>query len=97
MTRYDYGYTDEIMEYLDTVRCKHCVYYKIDESYNGLGSCEKIIDYNDVEYKIPYKGEAPKEYRNQILSWDYEGYASGAYVGEEFGCILFNRKPDERI
>ena len=71
-TRYDYGYTQEVIECLDTV------------------------DFNTVEHDIPYKGVTPEEYKNKLLSWDYEGYTSGAYVGKDFGCILFNRRSDEK-
>lgn len=65
--------------------CATCRHYTPKPHYEGFGSCALIVDVNDCD-----EGGMNKRL---AYSWDYEGYSSGNYVGEAFGCIHFERQP----
>ena len=68
--------------------CKKCKYFTQDKDDKELGygqcECEKMI------YDTAYCRK-PKE-KDLLFYMDYEGYNAGIEVGEEFGCIHFNKK-----
>lgn len=59
--------------------CKNCKYFLKDED-NNYGDCENAHFVYDETTPI-----------NGLMYVDYEGYAANFYVGEEFGCIHFER------
>ena len=68
--------------------CKNCKYYNDDNQYGKVKSygecdCSKFI--YDYDY------EHCKE-KDVLIYYDYESYNAGFKVGEEFGCIHFERK-----
>jgi len=73
------------------MKCKECEYFTKDEGYPSLGKCEKIVDSTDVCLTYGLENEQSKE-TNVVYTFDYESYKSGAYVGEDFGCIHFKTK-----
>lgn len=68
--------------------CKNCKYYNADNLY------EKIKSYGECDCpKFIYDYDFDKHEEKDILSyWDCESYNAGFEVGEEFGCIHFERK-----
>lgn len=71
------------------MKCKDCILWERYLGYKGkpeqYGTCQSdyFVDYND--YSIP---------KNGVASWDYEGYRSGMFTGEDFGCIHFENKKE---
>lgn len=59
--------------------CKNCKYFSKDKDEN-YGDC--------VNEHFVYDETTPI---NGLMYADYEGYAANFYVGEEFGCIHFER------
>jgi len=64
------------------VKCKDCKYFRRDGK--GKHDC---VNPKFVEYAT---GEPPK--KDELVYWDYEGYAAGFWVGEEFGCIHYVKR-----
>jgi hypothetical protein len=62
--------------------CRRCARFTPDPKQLGFGDCVFIEDTNDVDMR----------HTDRAYSWDYEGYSSGAYVGEHFGCIHFTKR-----
>jgi hypothetical protein len=60
--------------------CKNCKYFSQGD-YNKIGFCaNEHFVYETLAKDTPING---------LSYWDYECYAAGFYVGEEFGCIHF--------
>jgi hypothetical protein len=75
--------------------CKNCKYYtKIYEFY---GACSN----QKMEYESAFCYEKIKRIKNseiekdKVFYMDYEGYSADIDVGEEFGCIHFEKKEKE--
>ena len=81
--------------------CKTCSHWRRsednygDEHYFGnpkWGTCDLIFD-----NECSYDKASDKATANSVRTWDYEGYSSGAYVGENFGCIHWSKpRPDPK-
>ena len=73
-----------------TAICKNCKHWhRFEREYedNALGSCDETDDYNTYQ-----KGE-----RDDIAyGCDYEGYRAGVYTGQNYGCIHFSKKMEEK-
>lgn len=59
--------------------CDKCSNYVHGEDFKG--ECNLIDSGNNYPMM-----------ENGIMSWDYEGYSSGCYVGPKFGCIHWEKK-----
>ncbi len=73
--------------------CKDCKYATEERGYIGFYSCSMILDSNDYEMEYTSPRDVEINHQTADLSraytWDGESYASGNYVGENFGCIHF--------
>ena len=68
--------------------CKDCKHLEADTLYIGFGYCGKMGDSNHFKFH-------PKDRTAELdkcYGWDYEGYSAGTYVGENFGCIHWEKK-----
>ncbi len=75
------------------MKCIDCEFYEKHEDYYGFGKCGKIIDANTVD--ILFEHEAGEQVDNRfIYTWGLESCVSGAYVGENFGCVHFKEIED---
>ena len=76
-------------------KCKDCKYFKrnTDEFHlKTFGECknEDKIVYGDTRDDVAYRTNV---YENDMLVYrDYEWYSAQVEVGEEFGCIHFEKK-----
>ena len=70
-------------------RCKNCKYFKrnthrlYSDKY-GECNCSKFM------YGSSYEEECIKSTDN-LLYQDYEGYSASLEVGEDFGCVHFEK------
>lgn len=84
--------------------CKNCTHFSAEEKreYFGIGKDGKA-KYNIVGHENYGECDHPKvavdintisgKYEGDTLySWDGEGWCSGCYIGEEFGCIYWELK-----
>jgi len=73
-------------------RCVDCKYWTSgDYPTADFGSCGLIKDCNDVVSKVDVVSK--DDFDNaRVYSWDYESYASGAYVGCNFSCRYWDKK-----
>ena len=67
--------------------CKTCRNFCADSTYVGFGSCLLMGDANEFYF-------TPKERTAELdrcYGWDIESYRAGTYVGENFGCIHWEK------
>lgn len=74
--------------------CKNCKYYKKYEDCNYYGECTSNHQIYDTAYC--YEKNTKKEliHKNLLLYMDYEYYNAGVEVGEEYGCVHFEKKEE---
>jgi hypothetical protein len=63
------------------IKCKTCKDFEPSDSDKGFGNCALMGDSNEGMTND-----------TRAYGWDYEGYAAGVYVGENFGCIHWLKK-----
>lgn len=67
--------------------CKDCANFISETLYDGFGQCDKMEDANHFSF-VPEDRTAELD---KCYGWDYESYSAGTYVGENFGCIHWEK------
>lgn len=67
--------------------CKNCKQFNADDFYVGFGDCSLMQDANGFLFQ-PKNRTAELD---RCYGWDYEGYSAGVYVGQNFGCIHWEK------
>lgn len=70
--------------------CKNCKYYSKGEFTKFYGNCSNPkFEYEIASFYEKYH-KGPK-FKDKLFYMDYEGYSADFEVGEEFGCIHFEK------
>jgi hypothetical protein len=71
--------------------CKTCRNFVTDELIDkSFGTCLLMGDANDYDF---YSDKTTlKPWTDRCYGWDYESYKAGTYVGENFGCIHWEKR-----
>jgi hypothetical protein len=68
--------------------CGSCQHFTQDDCDEHIGECALTLDYNDY-FVTSGASRAPND---RILGWDGESWRAGAYVGNNFGCIHWEKR-----
>lgn len=84
------------MRYLTKNKCKNCKYFERNkEEYccNKYGNCNctKFVYGSSFIHNDSRYNDYNEEKADELLYKDYEGYSAGFEVGENFGCIHFEK------
>ena len=71
--------------------CSNCKHFKVNVHYADVGECDLMGDSNDLA-RTAAKPNMINADVTKAYGWDYEGYASGVYVGTHFCCLHFERE-----
>ena len=70
--------------------CKTCRNFCANDFVaKGFGNCLMMNDAND--YDFYNSNPILKPHLDRCYGWDYESYKAGTYVGENFGCIHWEK------
>lgn len=67
--------------------CKTCRNFRADDLYVGFGDCLMMGDANKFNF-MPKDRTAELD---RCYGWDYESFSAGTHVGENFGCIHWEK------
>lgn len=63
----------------------------IDVAEKGFGSCLFMQDANDFNFYDFTDFENQQPSTDRCYGWDFESYKAGVHVGENFGCIHWEK------